>query len=523
MLGRSIQTSQLIVNQAGTRPITFYDEIFPQNNQVLDAGYGQSVAGQVPLHTYKPYYPKIETVVERKITPQDIFRAQNKQVQKIVSAPNLKGYGNRFINDLATTPKVGKSDQSSQTPNVTQTRDQTVDDFKTASQGSVSVTETNSTVSIPGSEITTEYETGSSLNSSRPGSESTFYDDMMRRWNALLNPTPTSEIIKPSPVTQDDRVEIEIEDDQYTPTVPGLWNETIPIVFGKKQPEMSQPGKWNQQTPIVFSDRVKQATKRVLSKIPQKVLQDQGMQTDINTLVNDIANEEPRAIIEDDILILNDRWNRLKYAPVTKQTISEVQGTQTDITVDPNVILNPPRTIDERAMDIIKSDVPTTSVFEDIMRAFREEDFHVQSDAMQVDDIVQNLVRDIPPPITSSKRRGSDIENEIVKAKKEDLTLTGKRKGSISQGDGKRLKEDLTVTGKRKAESQMGAGKKPRVGEPPSTGRPKRNVKPSLKVVTRASPSAVKASDPDYNSPSPLSDTMDTNFGSKAKPRKRRK
>lgn len=335
-----MQTSRFTVNQAGARPATFYDEIFPQNNQVIDAGYGQSTAGQVPLSTYKPYYPKIETVIERKITPQDIFRAQNKQVQKIVSAPNLKGYGNRFMVDTSNAPKTGKSDQSTQTPNPTQTRDQGTDappNNDGGGGGNVSVGGDDFQSAYGGSQGTVSISSGASSDASTIA----WLENVV---NVVLAENYLDEIVQ-APSTEripDNRVVEEIKDDKVRPSItepanftgivlksyPSLpiSSETIANQFTNAIDSLNTriaTSSSNQTTntiatqtepgaPSSGTPKIKKAVKTLVKKIPMKLLKDAEVQTSINSIVSDIADSQPLEILKEDVVDLVKRLDIVK-------------------------------------------------------------------------------------------------------------------------------------------------------------------------------------------------------------------
>ena len=195
MLGRQLQRSTFVIDQAGANRVTYHSDIAPQNNQVLDSTYGQSVAGQVPVNVYKPYYPKIETVQERKITPQDVFKAQNKEVQKIVTAANIQGINNPAPGQFPGVGRNGGSSGNGAPPTPPTSEDVFFDpsEFFDAESGTVSTRGTTvdsvSTISI---------------------------DEMVAQWDAMLSPVQS--VFESIDVTStDNRIEEEITDDGQVP------------------------------------------------------------------------------------------------------------------------------------------------------------------------------------------------------------------------------------------------------------------------------------------------------------------
>ena len=290
MLGRPIERHHLILNE-GPRPIIYNTTQFPKNNQVLDSVYGQSVSGQVPLHTYKPYYPKIETVMERKITPSDIFKAQNKIVQKIVTAPNLKGYNNRFVNGGQNAPSLGKPDNFvSNQPSTEQQFSEPV------------IKEEDDSASF----VTAEGEEDDSAT-----------DEMLKQWQVILASKSNA---FPTPAN-DNRVEAEIKDD------------------GKKLSDTTELNKLfeNYQKGVAdiesSNDSVRGTTQTLFKRMQlskdAKLLMDERLSTILNDLVADIVLGRSNEVILDHIQNLaTDNRMLVKYRKEMEDIVKAATNTK---------------------------------------------------------------------------------------------------------------------------------------------------------------------------------------------------
>lgn len=273
MLGRSLQTSTFVIDQAGANRVKYLDSIYPQNNQVSDIVYGQSTGGQAPVNTYNPYYPKIERTMERKITPQDVFRAQNKQVQKLVTSARLSNLPQWME---AEKPSLGEVKQE---PSPRYEDDST--SFGTASQGTFEA---------------------SSMSSSL---------DTVSQWlgTQIQDVSSTASIIETTNPIEDERVSLEVEDDlQASPKTPvgkpGLWSGLGTPVFSRKN-----------RPPPIQTQGISPRIKEFIENLP---LEDENVRTAAVDLIQQISDNAAYPVVDE---ALENLKESLKSASVSPSSV----------------------------------------------------------------------------------------------------------------------------------------------------------------------------------------------------------
>jgi hypothetical protein len=281
MLGRSLQTQTFVIDQAGANRVKYIDSIYPQNNQVSDIVYGQSTGGQAPVNTYNPYYPKIERTMERKITPQDVFRAQNKQVQKLVTSARLSNLPQWMEGEK---PSLGEIKQE---PSPRYEDDST--SFGTASQGTFEASDMTSSTNTISQWLGTQ----------------------------IQDVNSTANIIETTNPIEDERVSLEVEDDLQATTnvpasLPGLWPGLRTPTFSRpNRPPMIQTGNISQlnfATPPPSSNR---RVEEFINSIPRSAMNDQRVVTAMNDVIQQVADNAPQPVLNEAVQNLEQQLSNV--------------------------------------------------------------------------------------------------------------------------------------------------------------------------------------------------------------------
>ena len=293
MLGKSLQTSTFVIDQAGANRVKYLDAIYPQNNQVSDIAYGQSMGGQVPVNTYNPYYPKIERTVERKITPRDLFKAQNKQVQKLVTSAKISNLPQWMNGDK---PSLGNEGDSGRRTTLVKEEENDAESFITAS---------------------------SQTNSNRLPSNVSGMSTLDWQGVQLFDVPPNTPIVESRNPFEDGRVALEIEDDNTevetipTVSIPGTWTGmTTPTFARPNRPPMIQTGGFNRLPFAPNPATTRQNVEQFIEGIPRSAREDQRVSTALIDVLEQISIGSPRPILNESIQNLENQLS-LVGSPVS--------------------------------------------------------------------------------------------------------------------------------------------------------------------------------------------------------------